>query len=193
MLRPQQSAFQQQSIFHRERRMLDFFIAWHRSCSTWRMHLPRRILVPTDFGAAAERALDYALALADSLGAEVHVLYVAEIPTTIPDSPWLVGTDVIGTIERAGRGALDDLAAAHPTRRARLVTHLKTGEARSEIQATARELGADLVCMGTHGRRGLRRALLGSVAEHVVRTSAVPVLTLKNAEPAAEARVARAG
>ena len=56
---------------------------------------------------------------------------------------------------------------------------LKTGDARDSINQTAKEIGADLIVMGTHGRRGVTRALLGSVAETVVRTAPCPVLTIR--------------
>jgi nucleotide-binding universal stress UspA family protein len=56
---------------------------------------------------------------------------------------------------------------------------LKTGDARDSIDQTAKEIGADLIVMGTHGRRGVSRALLGSVAETVVRTAPCPVLTIR--------------
>ena len=74
---------------------------------------------------------------------------------------------------------LDELVSTHPTRSARLVPHLRSGEPRDEIPATAREIGADLVCMGTHGRRGLRRLILGSVAAEVLARSPVPVLVAR--------------
>jgi nucleotide-binding universal stress UspA family protein len=56
---------------------------------------------------------------------------------------------------------------------------LKTGDARDLINQTAAEVGADLIVMGTHGRRGVRRALLGSIAETVVRSAPCPVLTVR--------------
>jgi nucleotide-binding universal stress UspA family protein len=59
---------------------------------------------------------------------------------------------------------------------------LRTGDARDVICQAADEVNADLIVMGTHGRRGLSRALLGSVAEYVVRTSKVPVVTVRTAK-----------
>ena len=56
---------------------------------------------------------------------------------------------------------------------------LRTGDARDVINQTAKEVGADLIVMGTHGRRGVTRALLGSVAETVVRTAPCAVLTVR--------------
>jgi nucleotide-binding universal stress UspA family protein len=56
---------------------------------------------------------------------------------------------------------------------------LRTGDARDVIVDVAKEIGADLIVMGTHGRRGVRRALLGSIAEGVLRTAHCPVLTIR--------------
>jgi len=79
---------------------------------------------------------------------------------------------------RAAATALEGVAAR--TRKPGLEVHsvLRQGSAWSEINAAAKEEKADLVVMGTHGRHGLARALLGSVAEKVVRTAPCPVLTV---------------
>jgi nucleotide-binding universal stress UspA family protein len=143
------------------------------------MSLPKKILVPTDFSAHAERALDYALALADKLQAQVQLLHSYEIPLlSVPDAPWVVSADVVATIESAATTALDGLVAERKRPAAQLTAHLKMGDPRNMIEAAVAELGCDMVCMGTHGRRGITRMLLGSVAEYVVRTSTVPVLTI---------------
>ncbi len=143
------------------------------------MSHPRKILVPTDFSHHADRALGYAVELAAKLGASVHVLHVYEVPVlSLPDAPWAVTTELIETIEHASKRTLEDLVAKH--RRADVEIHgvLRAGEPRSQIEAALAELGSDLLCMGTHGRKGFARALLGSVAEYMVRTSSTPVLTL---------------
>jgi nucleotide-binding universal stress UspA family protein len=143
------------------------------------MSHPSKILVPTDFSPHADRALEYAMDLAAKLGASVHVLHVFEVPVlSLPEAPWVVTSELIDTIERASKRALDELVKKHQRSDVPLTPLLRSGEARSQIDAAAAEIGADLVCMGTHGRTGLARALLGSVAEYVVRTSSVPVLTL---------------
>jgi nucleotide-binding universal stress UspA family protein len=75
--------------------------------------------------------------------------------------------------------ALDALAARHRGHVQIGQVLMKTGDARDMIDEAAKELGADLIVMGTHGRRGFSRALLGSVAETVVRTAPCPVLTIR--------------
>ena len=144
------------------------------------MSLPRKILVPTDFSEHSEKALDYALELAERLDAEVHVLHVYEIPfLTVPDAPWVITSDVVASIEGASKVALDKLVTQHQRGKVRVKTLLKSGDARAQIDAAAMETGAELIVMGTHGRRGIAHALLGSVAEYVMRSSVAPVLSVR--------------
>jgi len=144
------------------------------------MSLPRRILVPVDFGEPSGVALDYATELAAKLDAEVVVLHVYEIPMlSVPDAPWVISSDVISSIEAASKVALERIIVHHKRPSVRMVPLLRAGDARTQIEAATKESGADLVVMGTHGRRGFSRMLLGSVAEFVTRTSSVPVLTVR--------------
>jgi len=81
------------------------------------------------------------------------------------------------------QAGLDAFVASHPGAPFEIV--MRTGDARDVIVNTAVEVGADLIVMGTHGRRGLRRALLGSVAESVLRHAPCPVLLMRSPpEPA---------
>ncbi len=144
------------------------------------MTTPKTILVPVDFSEASDAALDYAVELAAKLGAKVHVLHAYEIPVVgFPDGVLVATADIAGRILNASQGALDEALAKHKNRGAEITASLRQADPRDAILAVAKELGADLVVMGTHGRRGLARALLGSVAESVVRTSGVPVLTVR--------------
>jgi nucleotide-binding universal stress UspA family protein len=143
--------------------------------------LPKNILVPTDLTEGAEEALDYACELAISLGARIHLLNVIGIPALgVPELGVAITSNVIDSLITENQSALDKLA---DRKRAAGVdigeVLLKTGDARDVINQTAKELGADLIAMGTHGRRGVTRALLGSVAETVVRTAPCPVLTVR--------------
>ena len=141
--------------------------------------MPRIILVPTDFSEHAEHALDYAVALANKLDAKIHLLNVIGIPALgVPELGVAITSTMIDKIVENNQAALDQLAERHGAN-ASIATELATGDARDAIIATAKRLGADLIVMGTHGRRGLSRALLGSVAETVVRTSPCAVLTLR--------------
>ncbi len=140
--------------------------------------LPGTILVPTDFSVGAGHALDYAVALAAKLGARIHVLHVVTLPAYGVDVTGVASSNVIAELSEGGERALAALIAAH-ARDAFAPPLLRIGDAREVIDAVAREIGADLVVMGTHGRRGLTRLLLGSVAEAVVRTAPCSVLAVR--------------
>lgn len=137
----------------------------------------RHILVPTDFGPSSAEAVEVAIALADTFDAELTLLHVWEIPVYpymefVLDSAQLVDSVEQAATQRLAQ-ALDEVRQRLP----RAKSLLKMGLPWQEIVDTIAELQPDLVVMGTHGRRGLTHALLGSVAEKVVRLSPVPVLT----------------
>lgn len=143
------------------------------------MRTPKNILVPVDFGEASDAALDYAVDLAEGTDAKVFVLHTFEIPIVgLPDGVVAATAELTGRIVNAAQKALDDLSKRYDGRKVPVTTILKQGDAREVILAEAKDLGADLIVIGTHGRRGIARALIGSVAESVVRTSPVPVLTV---------------
>jgi nucleotide-binding universal stress UspA family protein len=144
--------------------------------------VPRHILVPHDFSDTAEHALAFAIALAEKLGAHITLMHAYEIPA-YPDSV-LMTAELVGSIQRAAQGALEGVAARARRPGVDVRAVLREGRAWSEINATAAETHADLVVMGTHGRHGLARALIGSVAEKVVRTAPCPVLTVHAPEKA---------
>ena len=145
--------------------------------------LPKTILVPTDLSDGAEEALDYALELAAALGAQVHLLNVVGIPSLgVPELGLAMASVTIDTVVVENQKAIDELAARKRTSAPIGQAILRTGDAKDTILQVAKELGADLIVMGTHGRRGLKRALLGSIAELVVRTAACPVLTVRTSD-----------
>ena len=143
------------------------------------MNLPKTILVPTDFGASSDRALAYAASLAKALGAEIVVLHAYALPIIgFPDGA-LVATPELATRITEGtnigmRKALETHAGAGVPMR----SVIKQGVTWRTILDVATELGCDMIVMGTHGRHGLPRALLGSVAEKIVRSAHLPVLTV---------------
>jgi glycine betaine transporter len=144
------------------------------------MKVPKNILVPVDFSEYAEHALDYAIALAAKLDAKVHLLNVIGIPVLgVPELGVALSAGMMDTIVRDNQAALDKLASARRTKAAIGEVMLRTGDARDLIVRACEEVGADLIVMGTHGRRGVSRALLGSVAESVLRTAPCPVLTIR--------------
>jgi universal stress protein A len=138
---------------------------------------PENILVPIDFSRHSEHALDYACALASKLGAKVHV--VNALGATLPELSVALTEQMLTTMRRDSAAALDKLLA--PRRKDATFGEIRVVEndAREAILHVAAELRADLIVMGTHGRRGLARALLGSVAEHVLRQAPCPVLTVR--------------
>lgn len=143
------------------------------------MKAPQIILVPTDFSVAAETALDHALALAARLGAKVFLLHAYELPIIgFPDGAFVPSADIATRIIAGAEKELADCVAKRKESSVTIVPLLKQADAREAILAAVQDLTADLVVMGTHGRRGIARALIGSVAEAVVRACPVPVLTV---------------
>jgi nucleotide-binding universal stress UspA family protein len=143
------------------------------------MNLPKIILVPTDFSAAAEAALDEALGLASKLGAKVYVLHAYQLPVVgFPDGVLVPTAEIATRVVTWAQSELEACVARRKTSAVEIVPILKQADPREAVLAVAEEVAADLVVMGTHGRRGVARALIGSVAEAVVRTSPVPVMTV---------------
>jgi nucleotide-binding universal stress UspA family protein len=152
-------------------------------------HAITRILVPTDFGPSADAATDYAKGLARKLGASVHLLHVVEDPFIqgplasefyVPEPPGM-RTDML----REAGELLARRLTAEERRDLGATCEAVVGHGHKTIVEYAREFGFDLIVMGTHGRTGLTHLLLGSVAEHVVRTAPCPVLTVRVAATAA--------
>ena len=142
----------------------------------------KRILVPIDFSSHSLKALDYATELAKPLAAELVAVFVLEpVYYAMPD---LIGAGVgaVGGVieeQRAiARKELDKLQQRLARRGRTLRTLVRSGAAHQGIVEAAKAVKADLIVMATHGRTGLTHALMGSVAERVVRTAACPVLTV---------------
>ena len=136
----------------------------------------RNILVPIDFSAGAEYALDYACMLAGKLDATVHL--VNALGAALPELTVSLSESVIATARDANRASLEKLVAARGTSRFGKRT-VASGDPRDAILAAAEDVAADLIVMGTHGRRGIARFVIGSVAENVVRRAPCPVLTVR--------------
>ena len=148
------------------------------------MTLPTNILVPIDFSDTAERALDYATALAGKLGARIHVLNVIAIPALgVPELGVALSSTMMDSMLRDSQAALDRLVENRRSKATFGEVMLRSGDARDMILQAAESVHADLIVIGTHGRRGVSRALLGSVAEAIVRTAHCPVLTVSAKVP----------
>jgi len=148
----------------------------------------RRILVPVDGSAASLKGLDEALKLAKSLEAKVKLVHV--VNELIFDSGYMPALDygtVIASLREAGKKVLAAAEAVARERGASVEAELIEqvgGHAADVIVRVAKQWSADLIVMGTHGRRGLRRLALGSDAELVLRSSTVPVLLVRSAPEA---------
>jgi nucleotide-binding universal stress UspA family protein len=142
--------------------------------------LPKTILVPTDLSEGAEEALDYACEIARQFGATVHLLNVIGIPALgVPELGVALTSTMIDSMIRDNQVALEKIADARRNQATIGQVLLRTGDARDLINQTAKELGVDMIVMSTHGRRGVTRALLGSITETIVRTAPCPVLTVR--------------
>ena len=142
-------------------------------------HVPSSILVATDFSANADHALDFACRLAGVFGAEVHLVHVRILLEGRQQSQELQRE--LERLDATHDRQTEDALAKHANqRRVGVHTHLVRGLSVSEsLLESALDLQCDLMVMGTHGRRGLRHLLLGSVAEEIVRTATVPVITVR--------------
>ena len=146
----------------------------------------KKILVPTDFGEAADAALNYARALARNFGASVDVLHVAEDVSTrmyAGEMYVAVPQSIQNDVEEAARKQLharliDNDPNPLPVRPAVIVSNAPA----VSIVSYAKETGADLIVMGTHGRGPMAHLFMGSVAERVVRLAPCPVLVVRHPE-----------
>lgn len=141
------------------------------------MILLKQILVATDFSDASDAALEHGRALARTFGATLHVLHVMEnlFLRPVPGDPYVLKAATTRQLEH--RLTADDRASLHA------IAALETSDnPAATIAVYAKAHAIDLVVMGTHGRVGIERLLLGSVAEKVVRTAPCPVLTVRHPE-----------
>jgi nucleotide-binding universal stress UspA family protein len=143
------------------------------------------ILIPTDGSDVAESAVEHALDLAERYDAEVHALYVVDI-----DSVNLgLGTEQVDRLKQGRFDEMEELkskaneatgvvAARGTERDVNVIEHVAGGRPHTVIADYADDHGMDLIVMGSHGRAGVRRALLGSVTERTLRSTHVPVLVV---------------
>lgn len=141
---------------------------------------PRKILVATDFSSTADSAEKLAFQLARLLGAELHLIHVRVIleDPLMAEEQQLEIERLMSSADKATKEAFDRTRGGD--REIAVETHLvRSVSAAEAIVETATDLECDLVVMGTHGRRGIKHLLLGSVAENVVRSVDIPVLTVR--------------
>jgi nucleotide-binding universal stress UspA family protein len=144
------------------------------------MNPVRVILVPIDFSPHSDAALDRAVDFAKAFGAKIHLLHSYAVPVqgvmpydfAVPDGVW-------DGIRKVAEDKLEEFrqnVASEGLEASSEVSPVMPSEA---ILAVSREIGADLIVMGTHGHTGLKHALLGSVAERTIRLAPCSVLTVK--------------
>ncbi len=139
-----------------------------------------QILLPTDGSEGVGQAINAAVAVAAKFDARIHVLFVAEPPRFHEYGASVALTNIMQSLQEAGRRTLDETAERIRTKGLSSVeTALRQGHPAEEIIGYAEENDVDLVVMGTHGRRGINRMLLGSVTEEVVRCSPIPIMTVR--------------
>lgn len=138
-----------------------------------------RILLPTDGGPSSKNAVAQALELADTFDATLYAISVVDQTIVPPD----VRTDILyDELEDECVEAVETVETAASERGIDVQTFVEHGTPYKIILDYADELDVDCIVMGTHGRKGLDRYLLGSVTEKVVRLSTVPVLTVRMTE-----------
>ncbi|MFH5802046.1 universal stress protein [Haladaptatus sp. CMAA 1911] len=134
------------------------------------------LLIPTDGSTEATTAADHGLELANSLDATVHVLSVVEDSSLGPDIRSELMTE---ELEQAATNAVDQIVTEAKTRGLTdVISHVEFGSPATEIQSAIESNDIHAVVMGTIGRQGIDRILLGSVAEMTVRSAPVPVITV---------------
>ena len=142
----------------------------------------RRILFPTDFSESADHAWMFALQFAQDFGADVHVLHVVAPPPRLTEA-YSLNFDpakFAAVLTSEAEASLDRLIEGAKDRHLTFHREVRIGVDFHEIIDYARKHEIDLIVMATHGRTGLAHALVGSVAEKVVRKASCPVLTVKH-------------
>lgn len=136
------------------------------------------VLLPTDGSPAMARAIENAIYHAEQAGATLHVLYVVDLRAYVmlPDGPQ---AQVIDLLEEDGQTAVEVVRRVAEERGLEAVTAIERGVPQERIIGYADEHDIDLIVMGTHGRTGEEKQMLGSVAEEVIRYADVPVLTVR--------------
>lgn len=130
------------------------------------------ILVPTDGSQGATAALKHGIEIASEWEAKLHAVYVVD--TRVARSGPL-----LERLREEGREAVRDVEVAGTQAGLTVVTDIVEGNPHEEILKYVSEHDIDMIIMGTHGRTGIDRVVMGSVAERVVRQSPVPVLTVR--------------
>jgi universal stress protein A len=141
---------------------------------------PRNLLVPTDFSRPSNHAVEYAVELAARLDATIHLLHAVHFPPLgVPELGLAYAATMTETMVKDAQRTLDEIADRHRGKVKMAPVRIEVGDPRDVVEKVANAIHADMIIIGTHGRRGLRRFLLGSVAEAVLRAAPCPVLSVR--------------
>ena len=143
----------------------------------------KRILVPFDGSATSRRCLDEAVKLSKLSGASIHLVHVLDRFVFTGTTPEVYTVDALGVQKEAGARILEEAKARVAESGVAVTAFLSEplpGRVCDVVSDQARESAADLIVLGTHGRRGIGRLLVGSDAEQILRLAPVPVLLVRS-------------
>jgi nucleotide-binding universal stress UspA family protein len=137
------------------------------------------IVCAIDFSEPSDRALTHALAFGKRLGAKVVAVHAWQLPVyAVPDGVAVFGPEVVAEITEGLQKQLAKTLESHRTEGVTLEGKLVAGAPVEAVLEVAKDVGAEYIVIGTHGRTGVARFVIGSVAERLVRLSNVPVLVV---------------
>ena len=147
----------------------------------------QKILVPLDGSATSTRGLDEAIKLAKAMGSEIRLIHVVnELMIVASYEGTIYSGELVEALKESGRKILEQARQTVADAGVQVSTELLEahgGQAGTAIVHDAAQCAADIIVLGTHGRRGLSRLVMGSDAEQVVRQATVPVLLVRRHEP----------
>ena len=144
----------------------------------------KNILVAIDFSAGSATALHQALVLADRFDARLLLLHVLHDPAEAPGfySSKKAGKKVFRNMEEAASRMMDEFVAEYLKKRTKFETRIAPGLPAEQVVRLAKSEKTDMIVMGTHGRSGLKRLMIGSVTDKVIRSAPCPVLVVNSAD-----------
>jgi len=145
----------------------------------------KNILFPIDFSECSEKVFPFALEMAQKFDAKLRLLFVARDISYLStvDVAWELLRNTVAEVARAGENRMEAFCDKNLRDFSNYETKVVTGDPAEEILKFANEQGIDLIVIGTHGRKGLDRTLMGSVADHVIKNASVPVFTINPLRP----------
>ena len=145
----------------------------------------KNILFPIDFSKCSEKVFPFALEMAQKFDAKLHLLFVARDISYLStvDVAWELLRNTVAEVARAGENRMEAFCDKQLSDFPNYESKVVTGDPAEEIVKFANEQGIDLIVMGTHGRKGLDRTLMGSVADHVIKNASAPVFTINPLRP----------